>query len=133
MLMHFDGRDLKPYAESVRPSELVEGETYFRLTFLDPEMTVPEMAPVVFVGRDLRAEEPGLYFQDAASYKAGERHKADGWVRIESLSELPVTAWKWGACRFDTFKEAEGTCVFAFEKALDQLLVCSLRRQHRAE
>ena len=33
--MHFEGRELKPYAEPVSKSELREGETYFAVNYVD--------------------------------------------------------------------------------------------------
>jgi hypothetical protein len=81
-VMHFAGRDVKPFGEFVRAADLLQGRTYFRLSYLD-----------------------------------------------QSLADLPATVWKRGACRFDTMPDGEYSTVFEFEKALDQLLACSLRRQ----
>ena len=127
--MRFAARDLKPYGEYVLAADLVQGKTYFRLSFLDHEMTVPELVPLVFIGRNVRPEHPGLYFQDVASHASGEDHPLDGWEEIESLADLPAAAWKRGACRFDMMPDGKYSNVFEFEKALDRLLACSLRRQ----
>ena len=46
-ILRFRARDLKPYGEYVQPSGLVEGEIYFAVHFLDDQMLVPELDPVV--------------------------------------------------------------------------------------
>jgi hypothetical protein len=71
--MYFEGRELKSYGEFVKASELVIGRVYFRVSFLDEDMAIPEVVPLVFIGRDLSPEEPGLYYQDAGSFFEGRR------------------------------------------------------------
>jgi hypothetical protein len=71
--MYFEGRELKSYGEFVKASELVIGRVYFRVSFLEQDMAIPELVPLVFVGRDLNPERPGLYYQDAASCLNGKR------------------------------------------------------------
>jgi len=67
-IIRFEARDLKHYGEFVQPSDLIEGETYFAVQFLDDQMLVPKLDPLVFVGRNLEPGDAGrLYFQDAAS------------------------------------------------------------------
>jgi len=56
-IIRFKARDLKPYGEYVKSSGLVQGETYFAVHFLDDQMLVPELDPLVFIGRNL---EPGF-------------------------------------------------------------------------
>jgi hypothetical protein len=115
--MHFPGRELKPYAEPVVEDSLVSGQIYFAVQFLDPEMLVPTLVPLVFLGPDL--EEPGpvrrLLFQDAGSYRAG--------VRSHAANHSGVVF----------YSQAEGQCnhLFEFEQALEVLLACSLRRESR--
>ena len=58
--MYFEGHELKSYGEFVKASELVVGRVYFRVNFLDEDMAIPELVPLVFIGRDLCPEEPGL-------------------------------------------------------------------------
>src|SRR5437899_1017103 len=75
--LHFAGRDLKPYDEFAAASDLSEGETYFIVHFLDDRMLVPELRPLVFIGRDREPEDANmLYFQDAGSYIAGVRYES---------------------------------------------------------
>jgi hypothetical protein len=113
--LRFESRELKPYAEPISKSDLKEGATYFFLNCEDEEMLIPVLQPVVFLGRNLEPGDQGrAYFQDLSSHKAGVRYggKPDGEV-----------------ASFFTGSEDELGHVFQFEKALDQLLVCSLRRK----
>jgi hypothetical protein len=55
------------------------GECYFRLSFIDPAMTLPVVDTLVFVGMNLAAEDKKetWYFQDAHSYNAsGPAHES---------------------------------------------------------
>jgi hypothetical protein len=50
-------------------SDLVIGRTYFRLTFSDPDLTMPGVEPLVYLGQvaDDSGTE-GIVFQDTNSY-----------------------------------------------------------------
>jgi|SRR6187401_1272328 hypothetical protein len=111
--LHFEGRDVPPYAVYAAAEELIVGNTYFMLHFVDDRMSIPELKPVVFIGRTLEEGISGnLYFQDASSYIAGVRY---------------ASATGEDDAEFHTVRE--GTpLVFEFEKALDRLLYCSLTR-----
>ncbi len=112
--MRFDARELKSYAEPVSPSDLKEGEIYFFLTFVDEKLLIPELTPVVFIGKDIEHGDRGMiYFQDAASYGAGVRRHAPG-------GELEA--------EYHCAAENQINHVFEYEKALDQLLLCSIKR-----
>jgi hypothetical protein len=116
-ILRFEGRDLKPYSEYVQPSGLVEGEIYFAVHFLDDQMLVPELDPVVFIGRNLeRGDCERLYFQDAASYMSGIRYGNSGEHADDGQTKIHVV-------------EENAPFVFDFERALDVLLRCSLKRQ----
>ena len=113
--LHFEGRDVPPHAVYAAADALVVGDTYFMLHYVDDRMSIPELRPVVFIGRNLEEGESGnLYFQDAASYVGG--------VRWES-------AMGDGDAEFHTVHETT-PFVFEFERALDRLLYCSLTRPH---
>jgi hypothetical protein len=114
--LYFEGRDLKPYGEFASGPSLVEGETYFAVHFVDDQMFVPELRPLVFIGRDREQGDSGqLYFQDAGSYLAGARYEsATGTDDAE----------------FHTVHQ-DTPFVFEFELALDVLLRCSLKRRER--
>ena len=53
----------------MKVSELIIGRTYFRLTFSDPDLTMPGVEPLVYLGQvaDDSGTE-GIVFQDTGSY-----------------------------------------------------------------
>jgi hypothetical protein len=74
MEMKFDARVLPATAEYKRSNELLDGETYFIVDYTDPDLLVPVLRPVVFVGRDVERSGSGhVYFQDMDSYRDGVR------------------------------------------------------------
>ena len=116
--IRFEGRDLHPWADFVADGELVEGETYFRACFVDEQMLVPELRPLVFIGTDYEIGDSGiLYFQDAASYLAGVRYGSSTIGRQDGDDDVEVHRVKRGSPFVQTF-----------EKALDTLLRCSVSR-----
>jgi hypothetical protein len=113
--MRFEGRELKPFAEPVLSADLQEGSIYFSVNYVDDEMLIPVVEPLVFVGRNLEAEDVGrVYFQDVDSYNEG--------IRYASATEDQ-------SADFYVGPENEVGHIFEFERALDQLLKCSLRRR----
>lgn len=111
--MRFESRDLEPYAKPVNASEVGPGQVYFAVQFVDEQMLVPTVEPLVYIGRDLFPDAPdSLYFQDAESYFRG--------VRIDGAraSEAVIYAQE----------ESQLNHIFSYERALDVLLRCSLRR-----
>ena len=111
--LHFEGRDVPPYAVYAAAEALVVGDTYFMLHYVDNRQSIPQLRPLVFIGRNLEEEESGyLYFQDAASYIAGVRY--DSATGDEDAE-------------FHTVREG-APLVMEFERALDRLLYCSLTR-----
>ena len=112
--MRFEGRDLKPYAEAVSAETLKVGETYFSVQFIDVEMFIPELEALVFTGTDIFTGEQGtLCFQDAESYRNG--------IRFDSVETDEAV--------FYSQRKNEVNHIFEYEKALDLLLACSLRRR----
>ena len=112
--MYFDRRELKPYAEPVSADALHERTIYFFLNFMDDKMLVPSMDPMVFVGRNLDAgDTERVYFQDVDSFSRGVRYGDD--------SESEATFYSGSATQLGH--------IFEFERALDLLLACSLRRR----
>jgi hypothetical protein len=109
--MRFEGRDLKDYAEPVLPDQLQEGKVYFAVVFLDEDGLVPSMEPRVFIGPRAEPEGDNHYFQDFASYRRG--------IRIDSAN----------ADEEATFITGAGRYIFEYDRALDVLLACALRRQ----
>jgi hypothetical protein len=113
--MLFEQREVNPYAEPVPAAELEAGTVYFAVTFVDQEMLIPVMETVVFVGRDLEADDAGqLYFQDVDSYQRGVQY---GAVPEDEQANFYIGP------------EAEMGHIFEYERALDILMVCSLRRR----
>jgi len=91
--VRFPARELKDHCDYVRAKDLVVGEVYFRVHFLDDEGLVPELLPCVFVGRNLLSSDEGgtsfLYFRAidpsspppyravAGDFDRGEKHEED--------------------------------------------------------
>jgi hypothetical protein len=109
--MRFEERELKPYAEPVSPSDLKEGVIYFAVNFIDDEMLIPVVEPKVFIGKDLDPQEPGCYFQDLDSHRQG--------IRFGSSVEATQAIFEIGTEKH----------VFEYERALDVLMQCALRRR----
>jgi hypothetical protein len=109
--MRFEARELKDYAEPVSPDQLQVGKVYFSVIFLDKDGHVPNVEPRVFVGPKVDPEGTKLYFQDFASYQRG--------IRFDS-PEADEEA---------TFVTGAGRYIFEYERALDVLMNCALRRR----
>jgi hypothetical protein len=114
--MIFDERQLPTHAEPISSSDLREGSIYYALNYFDDKMLTPIMETVVFIGRDLEPGDSGqVYFQDIESYHRGVVY---GAAVIE------------GECaQFSCGSENEIGHIFIFEKALNELIRCSLRRR----
>jgi hypothetical protein len=109
--MRFEDRELKQYAEPVLPDQLQIGAVYFSVVFLDEDGLVPTVQPRVFVGPKIEPEGTQLYFQDFASYRRG--------IRFESPDAEEEATFETGAGRY----------IFEYERALDVLMACALRRR----
>jgi hypothetical protein len=127
--LYFEGRELKSYGEFVRSADLEVGRVYFRMGYVDADSALPELAPLVFLGRNLDPEHPGLYFQDAASYLDGERYESIDWAASQSEPDEGPEIWRRHSVEFHVLPETQYASVFEYEKALDQLLACSLSRK----
>jgi hypothetical protein len=123
---YFPGRQLSPYGEYVKSGDLVVGHVYFRVTYVDKDTMIPELAPLVFIGHDLNAMTPGPYFQDAASYLAGDRVD---WPSTVEIDDDGVDTTSPGGAMYYVLPAGEVTCVLEFEQAIALLLQCSLRRK----
>jgi hypothetical protein len=117
--VRFESRDLQPYAEPISADELEVGRAYFAVRFVDSEMIVPYLDPLIFLGAGSRpVDVDRLYFQDAGSYLASGSALA---------ADLSPDARLY-AQRRDQIND-----IFDYERALDVLLRCSLRRRARDE
>ncbi|QNP40481.1 hypothetical protein [Lysobacter solisilvae (ex Woo and Kim 2020)] len=81
------------------PESLLPGEVYYHLRFADPDMTVPAVEPVVYIGVDVFPDEdPDAvdthYFQDALSYRFCGSAAGDGFRPHPDIEPLihPVAA-----------------------------------------
>ena len=116
MTMRFEARDLKPSIETMPPDQLVEGELYFSVGYVDDEMVKPILLSLVFIGRDLKpGDKDACYFQDLESHAAGVRY-------VTASEEAPAT--------FQTGDIVKS--IQRYDQALDELLRCSLRRSRTA-
>jgi hypothetical protein len=115
--MRFEARELKPYAEPVSADDLKEGEIFFFLDFIDRDLLIPEFTAVVFIGRNIVNDgSDKVFFQDAESYLAGVRHDSP---------KAEANATFYSGAQDDT------SHIFDYERALDCLLACSIRRREK--
>ena len=114
--MRFE-RELPPFAEPISAAALKEGSVYFAVQFLDDDLLTPVMEALVFLGKNLGSEDMDqLHFQDAESYRDGVRSgSADAEEAI-----------------FYVQSENELNHIFEYERAVDVLLRCLLKRRERA-
>lgn len=120
--VRFKGREIKAYAEPVSARGLKTNAVYFSVGFLDTELLIPSMEPLVYIGRNLTDGDSGhAYFQDYASHKRG--------LRFGQPQEVDTT----GEGKF--LRQADDALgfVFEYERALDLLLACSIRRTAQSE
>ena len=116
--MRFEGKELGRAVRYIESRSLVIGTTYFQVRYLEHDLIVPELVPLVFIGRDLDDGDIGyLYFQDFSSFEEGTRFDT-------SSAESPAI--------FERFLESQGTSVSEFDDALDELMRCALRRRESA-
>jgi hypothetical protein len=102
--------------ESISSHELKIGEVYFSVQFVDDDLLIPILEPLVFIGRELMLDDAGIvYFQDAESYRDG--------VRFESSSSDDIS--------FVAQNENEVKHIFNYDDALEVLEACARRRKKR--
>jgi hypothetical protein len=113
--MRFEARELKSYAEPVTASQLREGEIYFSVQFADESMLIPIVGTWAFAGRNLDPEDEAgsLYFHDVESYRQG--------VRYDSRTSDDAS--------FQVQTDGSIKHIFEYERALELLMACSLRRK----
>ena len=117
-MMRFEARDLKEFAEPISMGALEIGATYFSVQFVDEKGLIPVMETLVFVGREVVGNgQVLLRFQDFESYHAGVQFDAPDTVDAVFYSQ----------------PEDQVKHIFEFDKALDRLLACSIRRSTRGD
>ncbi len=113
--MRFEERELPSYAQPVSSADLKEGTVYFTVNYIDDDLLIPTVETIVFIGRDLQPGDSGrVYFQDIDSYGRG--------VRYESATAEDYV-------QFSTGSENELSHIFEYDRALEELMKCSLRRR----
>jgi hypothetical protein len=104
-----------PIVEPISPEDLVSGEIYYAVQFLDDELTVPSVEPIVFVGWDHFGDERvrTAYFQTAETYSRG--------VRLETTTaDDPAD--------FLCAEEDELSYIFNFEGLVESISATAHRR-----
>jgi hypothetical protein len=114
--MRFEERELPSRAVPASPGQLKEGSVYFSVNFIDREMLIPTMEAWVYVGRNLEPEDQGqLYFQDIESYRRG--------VSYQTAKEGDYVQF--------LLESEDSLYLFEFERALEELMRCLLRRREK--
>ena len=127
--MRFEAREVRSHTEFVRVTDLVVGKVYFNVTYMDYDMVVPEVVPLVFIGRDLHSDEAGLYFQDVESHARGEAFDPADWAETDGST---VDRSRPETVRFDVFEDDdEYSSVCDFDGMLDEILRTAFRRAAR--
>lgn len=103
--MRFAARELTLHSEPIQVDELHEGSVYFLLEYVDEKNLTPVVDTLEFIGPNLEAGDSGkLYFQDLCGHP--ERF---GTLYAQSENQL--------------------NNIFDFERAVEELMRCSLRRR----
>ena len=109
---------LKPYAEPAAASEMKKGRVYFACHFMDEEMFVPILTPMIYLG-NLDPNEPELrLFQNFDSFRCEVRYPEDYSGHEDS---------------FEWYGPDEGKHIFEFDRALETLMRCAIRRKESAD
>jgi hypothetical protein len=111
--MLFPEQEVPEGFDPVSWQDLQPGAIYYRVVFVDERLTVPSVAPVVFLGFEEQARQPLARFRSA---EAGLGTGGDG----DSS----------GPAEFDMFQPRESlSTLFDFETMLGQVLASALRRR----
>jgi hypothetical protein len=71
----FPATELPSYGEPVSPDEMQAWRVYFALQYLDRDLLVPRLYPLIFLGHDLDGGRRNMrFFQDFDSYRARVRY-----------------------------------------------------------
>jgi hypothetical protein len=107
---------LKDHAEPITADTLRVDDVYFAVQFLDEDMLIPVMEPFIYLGKNLRkvGEKDRFYFQSCESYGAG--------IRYDSATEDEFE-------HFQVVLSDEMNHLFEYERALEVLISCSLKRR----
>jgi hypothetical protein len=111
--LHFE-RDVPSFAEPVSAGELRESEIYFSVMFADEDMRIPIVETLVFTGNKMGEDGAMLCcFQDLDSYRQGIKYGTPAAERASFYFQPEIYL----------------NHIFEYEKALQELIRCSIRRQ----
>ncbi|MBS0244427.1 MAG: hypothetical protein JSS20_19830 [Proteobacteria bacterium] len=114
----FPQRTIPDHAVSVEAKSLVPGLTYFVANFIDPDMLIPELKALTFVGKGANGfKKHQFVFQDAESF------------RREAIADDPPCVGDPVAMYVCSAKGLAS--IYEFDAALDVLLGSALRRWER--
>lgn len=109
--MYFEARGLNLYSEPIKAIDLIEDAVYFAVNYMDKERSIPVLEPYTFSGRDLASGDSGrLYFRSLDPVRREIYPEPDPYSDFHIESE-------------------ENAHFFEYDQALEELMVCSLRRQ----
>jgi hypothetical protein len=112
--LRFEERELKDHAEPVTAAELTPGRVYFSLQFVDEAMFFPVLEPWMYLGKVLGDDSGKLIFQNFGSFQQGTRFETAGhddrhFFQITTSNGL--------------------NHIFEYERALNVLMSCALKRR----
>jgi len=108
----------------VKSAQLVVGQVYFIVTYIDTQPSIPIVRSVAYIGQGLDGErDHSLYFQDAASFVelGAYPNVRKAKAAKEEKAEIIVTATE------------PPPNLFAFEGLIDELSRAAKRAESRAE
>ncbi|GAA0695008.1 hypothetical protein ISN75_04425 [Dyella marensis] len=116
-MLTFEKRELQQNAQHVDSDQLIAGTDYYMVSYAADDFSIPVMESLIFLGVNIVGEEEKdmsyLYFQDAESYRDGVR-----------MNEKPES----GTYNLYRFTPDQLDMIYEFERALDELLKCSIQR-----
>jgi hypothetical protein len=112
--MRFE-RELTTYAEPVPKGKFKKGDVYFSVQYADENMLRPIVETLICLGKDRTGGDDSnrVQFQNIESYHQGMRRETSNA----------------GDATFQSVVDGKANHIFEYEKALDELLRCALRRQ----
>lgn len=91
--MRFEAREVTNYTIYVDHESLQEGAVYFIVSFMDTDLLIPELEPIVFIGRNLVSGDiDQIYFQDFPHTKKASdfRHPAILKLSLPVLMQMNI-------------------------------------------
>lgn len=116
--MSLEKETIKTYAEPVKAGDLVPGEVYFSLQFMDSSLLIPILEPWLYLGRNLQpSDDDRLYFQSFDSHRRGVTVRQLGNEAEKFSFQVPSA---------DNIQH-----MFTLQKAVDLLRHCVVRWNSR--